>query len=307
LQWQVSVSASDGNDVPICDLRFVDAAGQDLRLLFSNDNLDAVGSLPAHLQRVWDYCRTADIVVCLVNLKDFYGEGNLDQKSQNEQFITWALHQLSINHDQHRRVMLLFTQIDQYRKLLTEKGGLRGVAQEILPIAYRAHVATSQVSLHKVAAVNDVELAEDETGNLRPVPKKDFGSKGLDEFVRSIVENAKTIVKAREVKKEGESPAKQQTAQRELQPMLPKYAWERAFQDVWKQLPKERKESIVTGVWVVLIIALSIGWATCTPNQKTPSQSTITPNYHLQQMFPNATNQNWWNVRRGNEPSQQQH
>jgi GTPase SAR1 family protein len=179
--------------VPICELRFIDAAGQDLRRLFTSDDEAALAMLPAHLQHLWDYCRTADIVVCLVNLKDFLGEGDSNRKLDNEIFVKWALQRLSDNREQKRRMMLVFTQIDQYRKLLAAKGGLRGVANEILPLVYSAHVATHDVSLHKVAAVSDVEFVDDEGGKLQRLPKKGFGSEGLDEFARTIAELARTI------------------------------------------------------------------------------------------------------------------
>jgi hypothetical protein len=77
---------------------------------------------------------------------------------------------------------------------------LVGVAKELFPLVYSAHLATGQVSLRAVAAVNDVEPAVDESGKPRRVPRKDFSSKGVDEFVQSIVEKAKTIAEAREKK-----------------------------------------------------------------------------------------------------------
>jgi GTPase SAR1 family protein len=250
---------SNGELVPVCDLRFVDAAGQDLRRLFTSEDAGAIANLPGHLQQLWDYCRTADIVVCLVNLKDYLGEKDLDRKLDNEIFIKWALHQLSINRDQARRMILLFTQIDQYREYLAEKGGLVGVAKELFPLVYSAHLATGQVSLRAVAAVNDVEPAVDESGKPQRVPKKDFGSKGLNEFVQSIVEKAKTIDKARE-------EDKQQRAQSENRGRLqiqeqPRVALEHQNEDLKRSTEEvvklEAQRNGIAG-WFYLIAVLSI-------------------------------------------------
>lgn len=183
-----------------CDVRLIDAAGQDLRLLFGDEQIDAVDSLPAHLQALADYCRSADIVLFLVNLKDYVGQGNPEQRTANEAAIKSAMDYLD-GSARRKRVCLILTQTDLYEELARERGGWLELVAHAIPYIFSAHVQVQHVAVHPVSSVADTRVVVDETGTPRRVPVAGFRSEGLDE----VIDWLKTQV--REVKAELEEEA----------------------------------------------------------------------------------------------------
>ena len=194
LQWELrsGVHAQVG-----CRLRLADSAGQDLRRIFSDDDVETAARLPAHLQTLTAYCRNADIVICLVNLKDFLGEGDQERRTESQLVIKAALQRLSAPDGHHRRFWLLFTQVDQYQAVRRKHGTWAGVAKEHLPYVYGAHVANHQVMVGAVAAVHDTQVVVDPDGMPRRVPKPGFTSRGLDEIMKWLASETKLIAEAR--------------------------------------------------------------------------------------------------------------
>ena len=62
--------------------------------------------LPEHLRQLVDYCRSADIIICLVNIKDFLGEGDPERGVDNQIVIKSVLYHLSSDGN-HRILCLL--------------------------------------------------------------------------------------------------------------------------------------------------------------------------------------------------------
>ncbi|MEX2217064.1 MAG: hypothetical protein WD768_23330 [Phycisphaeraceae bacterium] len=175
-----------------CDVRLIDAAGQDLRLLFGDEQINSLDSLPGHLRSLAEYCRSAEIVLFLVNLKDFIGESNAEQRTANEAAIKSAMDYLSKNISP-RRLCLVLTQTDLYETLAEERGGWLELVAEMLPYVFGAHVRSHHLSVFPVSAVAETSVVTDSDGTARRVPSEGFQSEGLDDLINWLAEQVKEV------------------------------------------------------------------------------------------------------------------
>jgi len=230
-----------------CDVHLIDAAGQDLRLLFGDEQILSVGSIPRHLQELAEYCRVADIILFLINLKDFVGQGNPEQRTANEAAIKSAMDYLG-DDGRPRRVCLVLTQTDLYCDLARERGGWLELAAEAVPYVFSAHIRVHQVAVYPVSAVADTQVVVDRDGTPRRVPTADFRSEGLDEVVTWLTTQVRDV--KRELDQEAEAEAEeaalavQQTSgPRVVQPPQP---------------PEESPWGTIIGVVVAIIIGIFV-------------------------------------------------
>jgi hypothetical protein len=122
LEW----SFMPGGGSPECRLHLVDMAGHDLRQIFSDDRMEKLHELPADLQALTRYCLDADILVFVVNLGDFIGEGNAEQRTDSEAALHAAMTYLR---SRQKRCCLLFAQADLYEDYVKTNGGWQEVAR----------------------------------------------------------------------------------------------------------------------------------------------------------------------------------
>lgn len=166
------------------ELRLVDAAGQDMRLLFGGDEKELNSpNLPDDLKKLVTYCREASILLITLNISDFVGEGDTRRLIENQAAIKSALDILSHG---NQNVAFIFTQCDQYRAMIDEVGGLEEFCKQNLNYVYNAHITGKKNAIFGVAAVNEVERRHVD-GMVRRVPARNFTSVGLDEVIEWIV------------------------------------------------------------------------------------------------------------------------
>jgi hypothetical protein len=177
LRWKLEIVGDVESEV-----RLVDAAGQDLRLLFGDDRVADLGSLPDTLRQLTEYCRCANIVLFLINLRDFIGQGNPQQRTENEAAIKGAMDYLNANGG-GKRFCLIFTQVDLYRQLAASRGSWRALAEEAIPYVYAAYIKSKQMPVFLVSAVNKTRVTVDDSGVPLRMPEPGFGSDGFDKVV----------------------------------------------------------------------------------------------------------------------------
>jgi hypothetical protein len=250
LKWRLHCNHSSS---AVCELRLVDCSGQDLRLIFSRDEADAASNLPEHLQKLVEYCRSADIVICLVNIKDFLGENNQERRIDNQIVIKAALDRLSNSSTGTRWLCLLFTQIDQYQEILRQYGSWKGVAQQHLPYVHGAHLTKDHVMIGAAAAVNDTTVAVDSDGKPRRIPARNFGSKGLNELTKWLVETAASIAVQREEQRKLRAEAEQRDETER---------WKKRADEIHRQKQiareKRRRKIRITGIAGAILLALTL-------------------------------------------------
>lgn len=187
LRWKLEIDGEVESEV-----RLVDAAGEDLRALFAEDRVADASSLPETLQKLNEYCRRADIVIFLINLRDFTGQGNPHRRTENEAAIKAAMDDLSAS-GRARRFCLVFTQWDLYRELALRRGGRRSLAKEAIPNVYGAYIKNRRIPVFAVSAVNKTTVIVDESGVPRRVPERGFGSDGCDELLDWLTRQVREV------------------------------------------------------------------------------------------------------------------
>lgn len=182
LNWQVEFPSGEKTN-----LKALDCAGQDLRQIFTSDQV------PEALKPLTDYIRSADLVLFTVNLGDFVG---LHSNETTENILALKL-SMDVLREQNRTSALLFTQSDKYRYLLEEHGNWLEVAKEILPVIYGAHLKDGAVPVIPVSAVSDTEVVihknGDNAGKSERIPAANFRSTGLDSVLEYLEAALKTL------------------------------------------------------------------------------------------------------------------
>lgn len=178
----------------VSDVRLIDAAGQDLRMLFGDEQINSVESLPEQLRLLAEYCRSAHIVLFLINLGDFVGEGNPEHRTANEAAIKAAMDYLS-SECRPRRVCLVLTQADLYHKLATDRGGWLELVAQTVPYVYGAHLQNGTMAVLPVAAISQTTVVVDADGIPRRVPVAGFRSAGLGKLADWIAQQVREVTK----------------------------------------------------------------------------------------------------------------
>ena len=185
LRWKLRM---DGE--PESQVRLIDAAGQDLRLLFAEDKVNQAQSLPESLRKLAEYCRSAEIVLFLVNLKDFEGQADHQRRTDNEAAIKFAMDHLSSDDS---RFSVVFTQVDLYQGTAQQHGGWLKMAEKTVPYISGAYLQSAHVPVFVVSAVNRTKIVPDEKGIPRRMPYPPFESDGLDAVIEWMTTQVREI------------------------------------------------------------------------------------------------------------------
>jgi hypothetical protein len=163
------------------DLKMVDLAGQDLRLLFSEGRVHDAASLPQQLGEIVQYVRRSDIFILLVNLADFLGESNAEKRIATEWTLRGLLdYVVSQGQGAKHYAAIVFTQVDRYRATLSKDANFDEMAAKLFPNLYNAYLAPKKCARFFVSAIGSTSTEADSTGKARRVPKVDGKSDDAD-------------------------------------------------------------------------------------------------------------------------------
>jgi hypothetical protein len=199
MEWKLKV----GNATEY-DLRLIDAAGQDLRQMFADDSIVSQDTLPKSLWPLANYCLTADIVMFMMNLKDFIGEGNDEMRVANQSALKSAMDHL--RKDGHQ-CCLLFTQADQFQNYVHAHGGWTEIIKKHLKYVWGAHLAHGEIWSCAVSAVKDTKIVVQGDGVTRRVPVPGFQSTNLEKVVGWLTKAAHNTDEAKRIKEQAATDA----------------------------------------------------------------------------------------------------
>ena len=177
--WNISLHSK-----PICDVRMVDAAGQDFRQMFGDDLALEEERLNPQQRKLYGYVRDSAIVILTVNLADFVGEEDSDRRATNEWALRFVVDHVLEKHPD-KKGLLVFTGMHRYAHYLKEHGSWAEVAKRYLPGATKAALANQRLEVLAVSAVNETAL--DPHGGTQAVPNRNFTSTGLEELLGWLV------------------------------------------------------------------------------------------------------------------------
>jgi hypothetical protein len=177
------------------NLNVNDCAGQDLRYLFAEEGLKDSG-LSEKIQSLVKSIRDADIVLFVVNLRDFVAEKDPNRLTDNQWFLQYAMDFVKQS-GEHKRFCLVFTQADQYPRYLEQHGSWREVARSRLPQVFGAFLRQGRVEVLGVSAVRDTIVVDDPNVGARRVPRPGFTSEGIDKVGQWVTGQVRTAHKSR--------------------------------------------------------------------------------------------------------------
>lgn len=191
LRWALQRDDGSAHEITL-----VDFAGEIFRAIFGRHNLtDPVirnrvaldqiqGPLLAHLDQ-------AEVVLLLVNLRDFVNDRDFDQAMETQWSLRGALDYLQPRLGQ--RIALVFTQIDQYPQLVNGRSSWTAVLQEHLG---HTQIAESYpgISCFGVAAVPETTMDHDANGKPFPRPAPNFQSWHLEDLMSFLSQISRVIM-----------------------------------------------------------------------------------------------------------------
>ena len=166
----------------VCELAFLDFAGEVYRTAFGIGGEDAATELQEEAQKLKAYVRAADDLLVLINLRDVIVNGLGDRRVQEAMWITNSILEAAFAEEDGRtspRAAIVLSQADSYAETIKSCGGAPGVLEKYLP-----YVANNYGWLD-VFAVNAVDKTTlDDDGNVVPAP--DFTTQGLLPILRWV-------------------------------------------------------------------------------------------------------------------------
>ena len=177
LDWTLKRRESGAKRPPdtLCEVSFLDFAGEVYRAAFGIGGGDAAVELQAEAEKLKAYVREADDLIVLINLRDVITNGLEDRRVQEAMWITNSILEAAFAEAGGRpapRAAIVLSQADSYAETIKSCGGPKGVLEKHLP-----YVANNYGWLD-VFAANAVDKTElDGDGNV--VPASDFTTKGL--------------------------------------------------------------------------------------------------------------------------------
>lgn len=172
LKWRLNIGSNRS-----CEFRIVDVSGQDLYMIFKDDNCLRPETLEESRAKVFDYCRYANIVLVLLNLGDFIGEGDKELALRNEAALMSAMNFIRSS-ETPKKVCLVITQAELYEHDAKAVGSWKNLLAKYTPFLYNAYFRTDEIPFICVSAVSDTTPS----GRQR-VPATNFRSRGLDTLI----------------------------------------------------------------------------------------------------------------------------
>ena len=184
LSWTLLHRSGDRVD-ELCDLSFLDYAGEVYRLAFGQTPTDEERAPhAAQIAALKDHVESASALAILVNLSDVINGNRRDPKVQQMVFLTGNLIKMAVQRVGEKHVALVFSQADKYQEAIEALGGLPQVLDKYLPL-----VATRFPKLRMFAVSAVGRTVVDAQGNENPPP--DYQPTGLEELMEWVSGHAK--------------------------------------------------------------------------------------------------------------------
>lgn len=184
MYWELNSQKTQGI------INIIDCAGQDLRFLFGQDNLNP-DDLNSDLRLIYNRLIEANILLVLINTKDLVQRDNSEEIADLDQMLYTLLYREKIP----RKITILLSQFDQYKSELEEKynNNLDDFLYDYLPYFYNQYIHNQLISVIPVAAVADTHKVC-ENGDVKNYPAPNFTSYNIDKVSTWIANSMDTII-----------------------------------------------------------------------------------------------------------------
>ena len=179
LEWELTTKANAAT------VRFADCAGQDIHTIFSQEQFD-YSALTLHQKYIFDYLRSANVLIFLVNMEDVLGRSP-KQALENSLDVDQMFYVLNQKADFPRKTALVLSQFDKYRDELKAKynNNLLEYLRANFPQLHGRYIQNPNFAVIPVAAVETTRTVID-NGTAKQVPVENFSSFNLKKLISWI-------------------------------------------------------------------------------------------------------------------------
>jgi GTPase SAR1 family protein len=179
LEWELTTKENSAT------VRFADCAGQDIHTIFSQEQFD-YSALTLHQKYIFDYLRSANILIFLVNMEDVLGRSP-KQALENSLDVDQMFYVLNQKADFPRKTALVLSQFDKYRDELKAKydNNLLEYLRANFPQLHGRYIQNPNFAVIPVAAVETTRTIID-NGTAKQVPVENFSSFNLKKLISWI-------------------------------------------------------------------------------------------------------------------------
>ena len=243
LKWNFHVQTGRST-CETASLQMIDFAGQDLRQLFTSEEYEGnFSNIPQHFRPLMEYLAHADILLVVLNIKDYCGETDTMRKIDNQAALKTALDHICEN--KAPRIAFVFTQMDQYEGYIQQYGGLENFCGRELSYLRNSYM-NGVNACFSVSAVNQTETREMSDGSFQRVPVYGFKSKGLVELGDWLAKEVKEVNKnkAAEAERKRQEQIRRQQEQEQIRRQQEQEQIRRQ-QEQEKQRLEQQKQSLI--------------------------------------------------------------
>lgn len=220
LDWELRKQNKGGRPNKICEVSFLDFAGEVYRAAFGKKSRQR--NLAEEVKALKEHIREADKLLVLINLSDVINHGVSDARVAESMWITSAILDFALPDEpgdggrDHSDTCIVLSQADNYSATIKECGGALGALRKYLP-----HVAADYdwLEIFPACAVDKTVLSDE--GDV--VPAGDYTPSGLRPIMEWIVKETSSRT-AKKAAKETASRAVRKTAKETSRRAVPKTA-----------------------------------------------------------------------------------
>ena len=183
LNWLLRRQKPGERPEDVCEVSFLDFAGEVYRAAFGVGHVGDSQGLSAQIGQLKSYVRDADDLIVLINLKDVIAHGLTDRRTEEAMWISNSILEYALNDKDGGKIpraSIVLSQADSYAEIISDCGGAVGTLSRFLP-----HVANdySWLDIFAASAVDKTHVDDD--GEL--VPSPDFKTNGLSPVMTWIL------------------------------------------------------------------------------------------------------------------------
>ena len=168
LNWTLRKKLPGLRPMDICEVSFLDFAGEVYRTAFGINADNPSAELAQEAAALKQYIRDADDVIVLINLRDIIYYGEHDARVQESMWISNAILECAFDNTGDRQppgAAIVLSQADAYMSTITECGGAKATIAKYLPHLWNSY---SWLDVFEAAAVDKVW--QDADGQIYPHP-----------------------------------------------------------------------------------------------------------------------------------------
>ena len=179
LNWSLFLKR-DGKNQKICDISFLDFAGEIYRLAFGDHSESEKSGLENEIAALKKHIIESDMLIVLINLSEIINGSVSNARTRETMWLSKGILDFAKRETNISNIAIVFSQADVYNTIISTYGGVQKTYEHFLPHCANVY---PDIPIIPVSAIN--KTTPDENG--LAVPDQGFESEGLDDLMRLIV------------------------------------------------------------------------------------------------------------------------